>query len=67
MARMKYVWKIILESASDEVENRQVYALAGSMGEALELAGEPNARAIPQVGTNWPGAEGEKLYWHYSG
>lgn len=67
MESMKYVWKIILQNAPDEADNRQGYAFAGSMGEALELAGVPNARAIPQVGKTWPGAEGAKVYWHYGG
>lgn len=67
MESMKYVWKIILQNAPDEADKLQGYAFAGSMGEALELVGEPNARAIPQVGKTWPGAEGVKVYWHYGG
>ena len=64
LANMKYVWKIIVRNAVDDTNRRECYAFAGSMREALELAGEPNAMAIPQVGKTWPGPEGVNVYRH---
>jgi hypothetical protein len=64
MADMKYVWKITGRGAPDPSDLRQCYALAGSMREALELAGEPNSMAIPQVGKTWPGPEGVNIFRH---
>jgi hypothetical protein len=64
MADMKYVWKIMVRTALDEADRRQGYVLAGSMGEALELAGHPDAVAIPQVDKLWPGSEGENVCWN---
>ena len=56
---MKYVWKIVVRHSMDEPSRRQGYALAGSMGEALEMAGDPNAVAIPQTRKMWPGSPRE--------
>ncbi len=64
LANMKYVWKIIVRSAPDDTNRQECYAFAGSMREALELAGEPNAMAIPQVGKAWPGPEGVNVFRH---
>ena len=64
MAGMQYVWKIMVRSVTDEDEGRQGYALAGSMGEALELAGEQNAVAIPQIEKVWPGPANAKVFWN---
>ncbi len=50
-------------SHPDEADHRQGYALAGSMGEALELAGYPDAVAIPQTGKLWPGEVGQSITW----
>ncbi len=61
MASMKYVWKIIVRGALDENDACESYVLAGSMGEALELAGHLDAVAIPQINKTWPGSEGEYL------
>jgi hypothetical protein len=61
---MKYVWKIIVRSHPDEAARRQGYAWAGSMSEALELAGHPDAVAIPQVHKLQPGPEGERVFWN---
>ena len=61
---MKYVWKIMVRSAPDAPDARKGYALAGSMGEALEMSGEPNAVAIPQTHTMWPGSPGETFFWN---
>jgi hypothetical protein len=58
---MKYVWKIVVRGAPDEADRVEGYALAGSMGEALELAGRPGAVAIPQIDKVWPGAEGQNF------
>ena len=62
MADMKYVWKITGRDAPDQADLRQCYVLAGSMREALELAAETNAIAIPQVGKTWPGPEGVNVF-----
>jgi hypothetical protein len=64
MAGMKYVWKIMVRTALDEADRRQGYVLASRMGEALELAGHPDAVAIPQVDKLWPGSEGENICWN---
>ena len=61
---MKYVWKIIIRRSPDEPDLRQGYAWAGSTGEALEMAGDPNAVAIPQTHKMWAGGPGETLYWN---
>jgi hypothetical protein len=63
MAGMKYVWKITAGAGSDGADHPACYAYAGSMREALELAGEPDAKAIPQVGRNWQGADGVQVIW----
>jgi len=60
---MKYVWKIMVHGDLEQTDSRQGYALAGSMGEALELAGCPDAVAIPQVGRLWPGDPGQSIVW----
>lgn len=60
---MKYVWKITIRRSPDGPDLRQGYALAGSMGEALEMADSPYAVAIPQVHKVWPGAPGETFFW----
>ena len=57
MAGMKYVWKIIARTGNDGADRPACYAYAGSMREALELGGDPDAKAIPQVGRNWQGAD----------
>ncbi|MEM6889513.1 MAG: hypothetical protein AAF636_15405 [Pseudomonadota bacterium] len=44
-----YVWKIVVRENPYEADCRQGWALAGSIGEALEMAGEPEAIATPQV------------------
>lgn len=56
---MKYVWKIVIRHSTQEPDKRQGYAWAGSMGEALEMADDPNAVAIPQTHKMWPGSPGE--------
>lgn len=61
---MKYVWKITVRNAVDKSERRHGYAFASSMGEALELAGHPDAVAIPQIEKVWPGAAGTNFFWH---
>ncbi|WP_300064527.1 hypothetical protein [uncultured Roseobacter sp.] len=61
---MKYVWKIVVRHSTDEPDRRQGYALAGSMGEALEMAGDANAVAIPQTHKIWPGGPGETFFWN---
>ncbi|WP_299970487.1 hypothetical protein [uncultured Roseobacter sp.] len=60
---MKYVWKITVRRNDGATDRRQGYALAGSMGEALEMAGHPNAVAIPQTHQMWPGTPGETFFW----
>ena len=64
MSGMKYVWKIIVRSEPNETLRRQGYALAGSMGEALELAGHPNAVAVPQIDKVWSEPEGRTFFWN---
>ncbi|WP_299739529.1 hypothetical protein [uncultured Roseobacter sp.] len=64
MISMKYVWKITLRRALKSGDRQQGYALAGSMGEALELAGAPDAIAVPQPGKAWQGPEGANFFWH---
>ncbi len=54
MAEMKYVWEIMLHDPDTGSYRNQGYVQAGSMREALELAGHPNAVAIPQVNKSWP-------------
>ena len=54
----------MVRSAPDAPDARKGYALAGSMGEALEMSGEPNAVAIPQTHTMWPGSPGETFFWN---
>jgi hypothetical protein len=54
----------MVRTSLDGADKRQGYALAGSMGEALELADYPDAVAIPQPGKVWPGAQGETVYWN---
>ncbi|WP_220798005.1 hypothetical protein [Roseobacter sp. OBYS 0001] len=53
-----------MRNAVDKSERRHGYAFAGSMGEALELAGHPDAVAIPQIEKVWPGAAGTNFFWH---
>lgn len=60
---MRYVWKIVVRYSMSEPDRRQGYALAGSMGEALEMAGDPEAIAIPQTHKMWPGSPGETFFW----
>ena len=62
MPGMKYVWKIMVRNAPNEAVLRQGYALAGSMSEALELAGQLNAVAVPQVGKVWSGPEDRNFF-----
>lgn len=61
---MKYVWKIVVRHSTEEPDRRQGYAWAGSMGEALEMAGDANAVAIPQTHKMWPGSPGETFFWN---
>ena len=63
MASMKYVWKVVVPTAPEDADRRQGYALASSMGEALELAGLPDAVAIPQPGKTWPGTAQQVIHW----
>jgi len=60
---MKYVWKITIPASASAGGARQGYALAGSMGEAREMAGMPDAVAVPMAHTIWPGAEDETFFW----
>lgn len=53
----------MVRNALDETDARRGCALAGSMGEALEMADDPNAIAIPQTYKMWPGSPGETFYW----
>ena len=60
---MKYVWKIMVRGHHGGPDRRQGYALAGSMREALEMAGDSDAAAIPQPHMAWPGAAGSVFFW----
>lgn len=60
---MKHVWKIVVRRHPDEADRRQGYVLVEKMGEALDLAEDPDAVAIPQPLKMWPGAPGECVSW----
>ncbi len=62
--RMKYVWKIIVRKSADGLDARRGYALASSMGEAIEMSGDPSAIAVPQTYKMWPGRPGETFFWN---
>lgn len=64
VVRIKHGWKIVVRHAADEPDRRQGYAWAGSMGEALEMADDPNAVAIPQTHKMWPVSPGETFFWN---
>ena len=61
---MKYVWKIIVREKPGEAGQRQGFAFAGSMAEALELSGTSGAIAIPQPERSWPYGDSIKFCWH---
>ncbi|MFK7763136.1 MAG: hypothetical protein AB8B62_07745 [Roseobacter sp.] len=53
-----------MRNSTNAAGHRQGFALAGSMGEALEMAGDPNAVAVPQTHRMWPGNPDETFFWH---
>ncbi len=55
-------WKLLIRTAIDEPDFDQGYALAETMGEALELAVHPETIAI-STEKMWPGSPGERVFW----
>lgn len=58
------VSKVCIRPDPQLPDKRQGYAWAGSMGEALEMANDPDAVAIPQTHKMWPGSPGETFFWN---
>ncbi len=56
------VWKLLIRPHGDAPDLGQGWALAETLGEALRLAGHPEAMAI-LTETTWPGAPGELVFW----
>lgn len=66
MTGMRYVWKITARGDQGSTEHLPCYAYAGSMREALELAGEPDALATPEVGREWQSFMDNQRVWRES-